>query len=236
MCVDNLKLTDRRDSDNNIIDNWIISNETRGENMSVRDTSIDPRLLDSARKEFMERGFLKAELKRICDNAGVTTGAVYKRYKGKEELFCAVVQDAVDVIEEHIFTRMDLDLAPLSDDEMHDMWDMTPKNVVEMFDILWDVREDLILLLDKASGTVYENYINEFSRRMTDSYYRYYQETKKRGRATAKITKPEMHVLCTAFWNAIYEPFVHGMSRKEIEEHCKIMCTFFDWPGVVGLK
>ena len=47
--------------------------------MSVRDTSIDPRLLESARKEFMERGFLKAELKTICDNAGVTTGAVYKR-------------------------------------------------------------------------------------------------------------------------------------------------------------
>lgn len=50
--------------------------------MPVRDTSIDPRLLESARKEFMEKGFLKAELKTICDNAGVTTGAVYKRYKG----------------------------------------------------------------------------------------------------------------------------------------------------------
>ena len=36
--------------------------------MSVRDTSIDPRLLESARKEFMEKGFLKAELKIICDN------------------------------------------------------------------------------------------------------------------------------------------------------------------------
>ena len=55
--------------------------------MSVRDTSIDPRLLSSARDEFMRHGFLKADLKTICDNAGVTTGAVYKRYNGKEELF-----------------------------------------------------------------------------------------------------------------------------------------------------
>ena len=50
--------------------------------MPVRDTSIDPGLLESARKEFMDKGFLKVELKTICDNAGVTTGAVYKRYKG----------------------------------------------------------------------------------------------------------------------------------------------------------
>ena len=52
--------------------------------MSNRDTSIDPRLLESARKEFMEKGFIKAELKTICENAKITTGAVYKRYKGKE--------------------------------------------------------------------------------------------------------------------------------------------------------
>ena len=40
-----------------------------------------------ARKEFMEKGFIKAELKTICNNANITTGAVYKRYKGKQELF-----------------------------------------------------------------------------------------------------------------------------------------------------
>ena len=56
--------------------------------MAVRDTSIDPRLLASAREEFKKQGFIKADLKTICENAGVTTGAVYKRYKGKEELWC----------------------------------------------------------------------------------------------------------------------------------------------------
>nr|MCR5328989.1 TetR/AcrR family transcriptional regulator [Saccharofermentans sp.] len=61
--------------------------------MSVRDTSIDPRLIRSAREEFMTSGFIKADLKSICENAGVTTGAVYKRYKGKEELFQTVVQE-----------------------------------------------------------------------------------------------------------------------------------------------
>ena len=59
--------------------------------MAVADHSIDPRILESARTEFLASGFEKASLKTICEGAGVTTGALYKRYKGKEELFCAVV-------------------------------------------------------------------------------------------------------------------------------------------------
>ena len=51
--------------------------------MSTPDKSIDPRLLASAEAEFNKNGFIKAELKTICENAGITTGALYKRYKGK---------------------------------------------------------------------------------------------------------------------------------------------------------
>ena len=73
--------------------------------MSVRDTSIDPRLIQSAREEFITNGFLKADLKSICVNAGVTTGAVYKRYKGKEELFEAVVKNAADKMDSFVGLR-----------------------------------------------------------------------------------------------------------------------------------
>ena len=47
--------------------------------MAIPDRSIDPRLLASAKAEFMKHGYLKAELKTICENAEITTGAVYKR-------------------------------------------------------------------------------------------------------------------------------------------------------------
>lgn len=70
--------------------------------MSNRDTSIDSRLIESARKEFIEKGFIKAELKTICENANITTGAVYKRYKGKEELFRAVVEKAVATLDSFV--------------------------------------------------------------------------------------------------------------------------------------
>lgn len=68
--------------------------------MAKPDVSIEPQILDSAKVEFLKRGYSKASLKEICQNAGVTTGALYKRYSGKEELYCALVSAiAVNLME-----------------------------------------------------------------------------------------------------------------------------------------
>ena len=78
--------------------------------MSTPDKSIDPKLLESARKEFSKCGFLNASLKNICDNAGITTGALYKRYKGKHELFCAVVEPTITQLTGFVAARSAEDL------------------------------------------------------------------------------------------------------------------------------
>ena len=85
--------------------------------MAVADRSIDPRILESARTEFLASGFEKASLKTICEGAGVTTGALYKRYKGKEELFCAVVEQTVSDLYEVAHARGDKEPAVMSDQE-----------------------------------------------------------------------------------------------------------------------
>lgn len=204
--------------------------------MSTRDTSIDPRLLQSARDEFMKRGFIKADLKTICDNAGVTTGAVYKRYKGKEELFCAVVKDTAEILNSFVAVRTDFDFSGMTDEEVRNTWAMNEEYVLDLFRTLWKIRGDFVLILERSAGTVYENYGHEFALRMTDAYVQYYEEARKRGLTYIDISKSEMHVLCTAFWTTIYEPFVHKMTWKEIEEHCKVICRYFNWAAAIGLQ
>ncbi len=204
--------------------------------MSTRDTSIDPKLIKSAKVEFMKNGFIKAELKAICDNAGVTTGAVYKRYKGKEDLFHAVVRDAAKALDKFIAARTDVDFSQMTDDEVRSTWIMNEKYTLELFKMLWDFHDDFVLLLDKAAGTIYENYRHDFAHRMTRAYMQYYDEAVNRGLAIAKISEGEMHVLCTSFWTAVYEPFVHDMSWEDIKEHCRIICRFFNWADTILIK
>ena len=53
-------------------------------------------ILSSAQEEFSEKGFQGASLRTIASNAGVTTGAIYCFFKGKDELFEAVLLEATE--------------------------------------------------------------------------------------------------------------------------------------------
>jgi AcrR family transcriptional regulator len=53
-------------------------------------------LIEAARAVFLRRGFHGASLDEISAEAGYTTGAVYSRFGGKDELFLAVLDDHVD--------------------------------------------------------------------------------------------------------------------------------------------
>lgn len=204
--------------------------------MSIPDKSIDPRLLDSARQEFLKKGYLKTELKTICENAGVTTGAVYKRYKGKEELFCAVVQDTVEALDQFIRSRTNLDFPAMTDDQIYASWIMNETYMLDMFRMLWGHREGFVLLINMSAGTRYENFQHDFVESMSGAYEQFYKAAKNRGFAKADVSRAELHVLCSSFWTSIYEPFIHSMSWEEVEKHCKVVCRFFDWAAAIGLE
>lgn len=204
--------------------------------MSTPDKSIDPRLLASAEAEFNKNGFIKAELKTICENAGITTGALYKRYKGKEELFCAVVDGIVSELNDFVENRSDIDFSALSNDEIIASWTMTYESFIPMFRLLYDNRITFVLLIDKAAGTRYENFNHEFVTKLSYAYEKFYDEAKKRGLAKAIVKRKEFHVLISSYWTCVCEPFIHKMSWKKIEEHCRVMCRFFNWRDVILLK
>ena len=203
--------------------------------MSTPDKSIDPRLLESAKAEFMKHGFLNASLKTICENARITTGAVYKRYKGKEELFCAVVQDTVDALDNFITQRTNLDFSSSTDEQVYMSWMMNEEFMLDMFRMLWNLSDGFTLLISRAAGTRYENFQHSFVERMSYAYEQFYKEAYNRGLAREKISQRELHVLCSSFWTSVYEPFIHGMTWEEIEHHCKLLCRFFDWKNTILL-
>ena len=63
-----------------------------------QDKETRSKLLQSAREEFMEKGYMKASLRNICRNAGVTTGALYFFFKDKEDLYESLIKETVNGI------------------------------------------------------------------------------------------------------------------------------------------
>ena len=50
-------------------------------------------LVRAARRLFARRGYVATSLDDICERAGVTKGALYHHFAGKEDLFCAAYDD-----------------------------------------------------------------------------------------------------------------------------------------------
>ena len=204
--------------------------------MAVADRSIDPRILDSARTEFLASGFEKASLKTICEGAGVTTGALYKRYKGKEDLFCAVVEQTVSDLYEVAHARGDKDPAAMSDQELIKAWDMDGADMMWWFRFLYDRRDDFYLLLVCSQGTRYANFPHDWVELLTKATSAYLAEAQRRGLCRNDVEPAELHILLSAFWTTIYEPFIHHFTWEQIEAHCRIVCGLFNWHGALHFQ
>lgn len=204
--------------------------------MSLPDKSIDPRLLSAAKDEFLKKGFEKASLTDICKAAGVTTGALYKRYSGKEDLFSALVSDTVQDMTEYVSQIERIDLADLTDRELYDSFSMQTETNRRWLRFLYDHREGFTLLIRCASGTRYENFHQDWTEKMNALNMKHYHEARRRGLAARDLTEEELHVLTYAVWALYYEPFFLGFTWDQMERHAETIHLFVDWHSALEIK
>ena len=63
------------------------------------------KILDCGKKHFLKNGFEKASLRDICKDAGVTTGAFYRHFIDKNDLFEAIVSPIANKIIDNISNK-----------------------------------------------------------------------------------------------------------------------------------
>ncbi|MBQ8964561.1 MAG: TetR/AcrR family transcriptional regulator [Clostridia bacterium] len=204
--------------------------------MAVPDVSIDPRLLESAKRHFLDDGFEKASLRTICEDAGITTGALYKRYSGKDELFTAVVRETVDAIDTVSTPRSSVPVSELSDTDLIRAWNMDQEDMMWWMRFLNDHHDGFTLLLRCSQGSRWSNFNRDLVERMSGITWGYLEEAKRRGLSSRQIRREEMYILLSAFWQTIYEPFIQGFDWDRIEEHCLLICHLFNWNKVLGFE
>ena len=114
------------------------------------------KLLKSALAEFSEKGYMKASLRKICADAGVTTGALYFFFRNKNDLFAAIVdpplKELCRLLNEHYMN----DAEEMAND---DPAVLTAEYHIETHGGL-DALVVFILLLTKAQGSEYENAVD----------------------------------------------------------------------------
>ncbi len=141
------------------------------------DYETKEKLLVSAKTEFMEKGYAKASLRKICANAGVTTGALYFFFKDKEDLLRSIVEKPFQELMEMMNTHFAKDTLILT------YWNVNKENlnileckgdneefVQLLIHNLYANRDAFLLLLTKCQGTVFENCVDKVVDMMEKGY------------------------------------------------------------------
>lgn len=165
-------------------------------------------LLKSGKEEFLAHGFEKASLRVICKKAGLTTGAFYSHFSGKEELFDALVKPMLDG-----FSRMYKTVIA------EELSDLTTGVDNELTSITYAVRhrDEFRLLFECSAGTKYEGFRE---RLINEVFYPSYQAVFDRyaGRDAGNPVDPALVrlILCMKF-EEYMELIYGGYSMEEIK-------------------
>jgi AcrR family transcriptional regulator len=117
------------------------------------------KLLQSAKKEFLEKGFAKASLRKISAEADMTTGAVYFFFKDKDGLFGAVVEKPLQSIIAAIGAHFSADLQTDVSEFQHTAGDHDDF-AEQLISLLYADRDALLILLQKSAGSSYEDIVD----------------------------------------------------------------------------
>ena len=182
--------------------------------MSESAVETKSKLLKSAKKEFLEKGFMGASLRTIAANAGVTTGAMYRHFKDKDDFFCALVDQAIDVTIKTVSladSAHHLDFGnPLSQEH----FDVESKETNNFLNYIYDNFDIFTLLLTKASGSTHEHFQEEICELYTKNCEQTFNWMYKNKISTKKIDKMTIHFIASTVINAFVEIITHKMSKK----------------------
>jgi len=171
------------------------------------------KLLACARKEFLEKGYMKASLRSICKNAGVTTGALYFFFQNKQDLLSAIVEgtlkDLMDMIQSHFSMEIDTDAEmAVRGDASEDI-----RSAKEIVHYLYQHYDIMRILLTKSQGSAYETILDQF----VDVLEQHYDKLTEQISAKLGVQKQDKYIL---HWmsHMQVDAFVHLLTHEEDEE------------------
>lgn len=119
------------------------------------------KLIASAKTEFMEKGYAKASLRKICANAGVTTGALYFFFHDKEDLFRSIVEPPLTTLMNMLQEHFREDEQILSLPAVYEKQKGDHDEIAELLiHHLYQNYDIFILLLTKSQGTIFEDILD----------------------------------------------------------------------------
>ena len=184
------------------------------------------KILECAKKEFLEKGFEGASLRVIAQEAGTSTNSIYVRFKDKEGLFSAIVEPVLNrMLERFLKIQEDFHHMDSAAQTAH-MAEYADGGTAELVEYMYDHLEEFQLLLDASYGTRFHNFVDELVRIEVEYTYKYMETAGVPTRLGDALTEKLLHIVTTSRFESIFEVIRHGMSREEAAEYIELLSRY----------
>jgi AcrR family transcriptional regulator len=142
-------------------------------------------ILDAAAEELAELGFERATLASIAARGGTSIGNLYRYFESKDQLFHATIPpDLVRELGALIQNRVE---ALGTERDARGLGPTHPYELAagELFQFVLPHRAKILFLLDRAEGTPYASFAEEFVQRLTKLAVAYAARTYPKAKLTA---------------------------------------------------
>ena len=194
------------------------------------------RIKQAALDEFSDKGFLGASLRQIVKNAGVTTGAFYGYFSGKEALFASIVEPhAAALMGRFMEAQTEFAELPEKEQPLH-MGEASGDYIDWMVDYICDHREPVKLLLCRAEGTSYEHFIHNMVEAEVEYTLKYMDVLRRLGNDIPELNQSLCHIIASGMFNGLFEIVVHDMPREQAKRDVSQLRTFYTagWLKLMG--
>lgn len=171
------------------------------------------RLIECARAEFTEKGYMKASLRKICADAGVTTGALYFFFKDKEDLFASIVEQPFNELKNLLFEHFALE-RELTISEVYKHIEIGHDELsAALIHHLYANLDAFMLLFTKSQGTRFERCVDDMVD-MIDKEFRTMAENIAKQLTNKRVNSYMLHWLS----NMIIDAFIHLLTHEPDEK------------------
>lgn len=197
-------------------------------------TASHHKVLAAAREEFMKYGFENASMRRIGERCGMSAAGLYRHCRDKQDLFSMIVEPSIQKINDWLDAHIKRSIQTMEADEI-DLW--KDSEIDMMRDLIYPNMEEYRLLLTKAQGSPYENFLHDLTEQHQNKMMEFIPLLYERGYVAKRIDAKELHLLLSAYTMAMFEPVVHGYSLEDAYRCLETLEAFFlpGWKQLLGV-
>ena len=190
------------------------------------------KLIQCARREFLQRGYEKASLKSIAGSAGITAAGIYRHFSDKEDLFRSLVEPVTGEFLAGCEGSMEETYEGLGDaDFVENFNEFRREKNREFVDFMYDHLDVFQLLLMCSEGTPYENFEQKLVALEEQSVRDLFRHLDSRGIPHNQVTDVELHILCSILIASVCDVIRRGYNREQAQNHLEFLGRML-YPGM----